>query len=171
MRGSHNHLRRRPRPETCVACHQEQVEREAKQHAEAINRYRPLDVSQLPTLDRDSGESDDEQIADHLRAAIVSGQLAAGDMLPSDSAMMAHYGVSRRTVQQAIYLLQREGLVEVRWGRGYCVTRPNRGPLPADVRDLLEDLAGGGTGLPGFYTDLLAERAAGLLAMYPEPGR
>jgi GntR family transcriptional regulator len=65
------------------------------------------------------------QIADHLRAAIVKSELAAGAQLPSERELMASYGAARGTVRQAIAALLAQGLIDVQHGRGAFVrTQP-----------------------------------------------
>jgi GntR family transcriptional regulator len=61
------------------------------------------------------------QIADHLRAAIVKGELEAGAQLPSERELMASYGAARGTVRQAIAALRAQGLIDVQHGRGAFV--------------------------------------------------
>ena len=74
-----------------------------------------------------------KQIADHLRAAIAQGRLGAGDQLPSEAQMMAHYGVARMTARNALRLLQDEGLITAEHGRGvYVRTRPPVRRLASD---------------------------------------
>lgn len=63
------------------------------------------------------------QIADHLRAAILSGELGAGAQLPSERALMDSYKAARGTVRQAIATLRTEGLVDIEHGRGAFVRR------------------------------------------------
>jgi GntR family transcriptional regulator len=66
-----------------------------------------------------------KQIADLLRAAIVSGELPAGKRLPSEQDLVDAHGVARGTIRQAVMLLRSEGLIEVQHGRGSFVrTRP-----------------------------------------------
>src|SRR4051812_10431557 len=62
-----------------------------------------------------------KQIADRLRAAIVSGELAAGARLPSEQELMDAHGVARGTIRQAVNLLRGEGLVRTEHGRGTFV--------------------------------------------------
>jgi GntR family transcriptional regulator len=62
-----------------------------------------------------------KQIADLLRAAIASGELAPGAQLPSEQELVDEHGVARGTVRQAIMLLRSEGLVDVERGRGSFV--------------------------------------------------
>jgi GntR family transcriptional regulator len=72
-----------------------------------------------PTSDRPAYR----QIADRLRAAILSGQLGAGAQLPSERALMDTYRAARGTVRQAIAALRAEGLVDIEQGRGAFVRR------------------------------------------------
>jgi GntR family transcriptional regulator len=74
-----------------------------------------------------------KQMADHLRAAIAQGRLNAGDQLPSEAQMMAHYGVARMTARNALRLLQDEGLITAEHGRGvYVRARPPVRRLASD---------------------------------------
>jgi GntR family transcriptional regulator len=62
-----------------------------------------------------------EQLADHLRSQIESGELAPGDKLPSTSQLTAAHGVSAIVVRQAIFKLRTEGLIEGVQGVGVFV--------------------------------------------------
>ena len=52
-------------------------------------------------------------IAARLRDAITSGELAEGDVLPSEQRLAAEYGVARMTAREALKMLEAEGLVRV----------------------------------------------------------
>lgn len=65
-----------------------------------------------------------EKIADELRTKIRAGQLAPGDKLPSETTLSESSGRSVPTVQQALRVLQAEGLIEKHHGRGNFVRRP-----------------------------------------------
>ncbi|MDJ0461498.1 GntR family transcriptional regulator [Streptomyces sp. H27-C3] len=65
-----------------------------------------------------------ERIADDLRQLIRTGQLNPGDRLPSETTLVEQYGKSLPTLRQALSLLQAEGLVEKKHGRGNFVRRP-----------------------------------------------
>jgi len=85
------------------------------------------------TIDPSSDRAVFRQIADHLRQAIGSGRLNAGDQLPSEAQLMAHYGVARMTARNALRLLQDEGLTTAEHGRGvYVRARPPVRRLASD---------------------------------------
>jgi GntR family transcriptional regulator len=58
-----------------------------------------------------------QQIAEDLRARIVSGDLAPGDTVPSESELIAKYKVSRITARNAVAALRASGLVVTSHGR------------------------------------------------------
>ena len=58
------------------------------------------------------------QLVEALGQRIREGQLAPGDKLPTESAIVAEFGVSRTVVREAISKLQASGLVETRHGVG-----------------------------------------------------
>lgn len=64
------------------------------------------------------------RIARALQEIIESGKLQPGDLLPSEHALMAAYGVSRNTARSALDLLVRMGLAHRVQGRGTFVTVP-----------------------------------------------
>jgi GntR family transcriptional regulator len=64
------------------------------------------------------------RIADDLRAAIESGELTAGQKLPSERELAARYGTARNTAREAFRLLETAGLVDIEHGSGVFVHRP-----------------------------------------------
>ncbi|MEU0155983.1 winged helix-turn-helix domain-containing protein [Micromonospora fulviviridis] len=62
-----------------------------------------------------------EQLADHIRSQIESGDLAPGDQLPSTAQLKARHGVSATVVRQAILVLQTQGWVQGVHGLGVFV--------------------------------------------------
>ncbi|WP_234045003.1 GntR family transcriptional regulator [Streptomyces adelaidensis] len=64
-----------------------------------------------------------KQVARVIRAKIESGELRPRDPIPSESRMVADYGVARDTARQAVALLRSEGWV---------ITLPQRGTFVAD---------------------------------------
>ncbi len=61
------------------------------------------------------------RIADDLRQQITSGELAAGQQVPSEAELMRRYGVSRGTARQGLALLEATGLVTAVHGKGRFV--------------------------------------------------
>ncbi len=75
----------------------------------------------------DAGSADilpSRRIARDLRQAIETGELAAGQRLPSERELATRYGAARNTAREAIRLLAAAGLVDVEHGRGVFVHRP-----------------------------------------------
>ncbi len=77
-----------------------------------------------------------ERIRQDFEARILSGELAPGDRLPTEQALMAHYGCSRMTVNKALTGLAAAGLVERRKKAGSFVARPRVHSMVLDVPDL-----------------------------------
>jgi len=73
------------------------------------------------------------QIADGIRLAAVSGELAAGAALPSVRRLAARLAVNPATIVQAYRRLRAEGLVESRRGAGTFV-RPLTGARRVGAR-------------------------------------
>ena len=67
-----------------------------------------------------------EQIISQLKNMIMSGELAAGELLPSMRALAKSAHVSVITVQRAYEELQRDGFIETEIGRGTYVLAQNK---------------------------------------------
>ncbi len=80
------------------------------------------------------------QIAQALRARILTGQGQGGGRLPSEHALCAEFGVSRPTVRQALDVLTEEGCLTRRRGRGTFVTAPPSGASTLRVIGSIEDM-------------------------------
>ena len=63
------------------------------------------------------------QIIDEMRRALVLGTLAPDDLLPSVRQLAGELRVNPNTVSQAYRELERQGVVEVRRGRGTYVVQ------------------------------------------------
>jgi GntR family transcriptional regulator, transcriptional repressor for pyruvate dehydrogenase complex len=80
-----------------------------------------------------------EAIVDQIRESIATGKLKPGDRLPAQRDLASQFGVGRNGVLEAIRVLERAGLVEVRPGStgGTFVRRVNGGRQFADQLRLL----------------------------------
>ncbi|MBM7061543.1 FadR family transcriptional regulator [Pseudomonas sp. UL073] len=85
------------------------------------------------------------ELVSTLTERIRAGAIRPGDKLPTESAIMAEYGVSRTVVREAISRLQAAGLAETRHGIGtFVLDRPTDGPFridPATIVTLRDVLA------------------------------
>ncbi|MDP9093851.1 MAG: FadR family transcriptional regulator [Actinomycetota bacterium] len=59
-------------------------------------------------------------VDDYLRR-IVSGEMSVGELLPTESALIEIYGISRTAVREAIQTLATKGFVQIRQGSGSTV--------------------------------------------------
>ncbi len=59
-----------------------------------------------------------ESVARDIVDDIVVQRLGERDNLPSEAAMLTHYGVSRETLREALRLLEVQGLISIRRGPG-----------------------------------------------------
>jgi DNA-binding FadR family transcriptional regulator len=69
-----------------------------------------------------------QQIADELRAEIVSGKLAEGESIGREPELVERFGVSRPSLREALRILEAEGLITVVRGvyGGVIVHMPNQ---------------------------------------------
>lgn len=94
------------------------------------------DLDFLGDLDPDDPRPSSQQIANKIRAAILTQKLAPGDKLPSQPELADRYGVARETVKRALDLLRAERLIVSRQGSGsYVRARTQR---PVELRPYVE---------------------------------
>ncbi|MFE0045757.1 GntR family transcriptional regulator [Streptomyces albireticuli] len=99
-----------------------------------------------------------QQVAAEIRKAITAGEFPPGAALPSESQLIARYGVSRPTVRNAIAALRAEGLVEVVHGKGSFVRFAAQPQLTVDRR-ITQDRSGRFTAADGAQWDHIEEPA------------
>jgi DNA-binding transcriptional regulator YhcF (GntR family) len=87
-------------------------------------------------LDPDDPRPPFQQVANALRAAILTKKFNPGDQLPSGNDLARTYGVSRATVQDALRVLRGEGLIVSRQGSGVFVRE--RAERPVALRPHIE---------------------------------
>jgi DNA-binding transcriptional regulator YhcF (GntR family) len=88
------------------------------------------------SLDPDDPRPPYVQVANALRAAILTRKFVPGDRLPSGKDLSTTYGVARMTIQQALRVLREEGLIVSRQGSGVFVR--DRTERPIGLRPHLE---------------------------------
>jgi len=86
----------------------------------------------LLEVDRTSATPLRSQVEHHLRAAIRSGRLAAGERLPSSRALATHLGLSRGLIQECYAQLQAEGYLTAHTGSATRVAPMTAGAAPPD---------------------------------------
>ena len=67
-----------------------------------------------------------EQIASQITAAIMSGELKAGEAIPSGRSLAKSLHISILTVQKAYATLQEDGCIETTAGKGCYVSAQNQ---------------------------------------------
>ncbi len=70
-----------------------------------------------------------QQLASHIRSAIMSGDLPEGEAIPSVRQISVEQGLNPQTVLNATQMLIQEGLLEKRRGLGYFVNPGARASL------------------------------------------
>ena len=87
------------------------------------------DSEYLDDLDPDDPRTPSQQIANKLRAAILTGKLKPGEKLPSQPDLATRYGVARETIKVALRTLQAERLIVSRQGSGSFVRAQTERPI------------------------------------------
>ena len=100
-----------------------------------------------------------DEVVSRLEAMIHDGRYPPGDRLPSERELMQMFGVGRPAVREALFSLQKMGLVAIQAGDRARVTRPTtggrgrgpvgRGPAPAGGAGRHREPAGCATVLRG----------------------
>ncbi|MBL8386553.1 MAG: FadR family transcriptional regulator [Burkholderiales bacterium] len=75
------------------------------------------------------------QIAEQLRAMIVSGEYPPGARLPPERDLARQMGVSRPSVREALIALEVEGYIDIRIGSGIYVRRAEAIDMGSVVRE------------------------------------
>jgi DNA-binding GntR family transcriptional regulator len=97
-----------------------------------------------PDIERNSAVAIYEQIADQLRDQIQGGELKPGQRLPTEPELMRSCGVSRSTVRVALNVLEDEGLLTRRAGKGTFVAHRELAQDLSNLRSFPEAMAAQG---------------------------
>lgn len=79
-----------------------------------------------------------EQIVDQIKAAIVTGEIKPGDLLPSVRQQSKDLRISALTAKKAYDALEEEGFVTTVHGKGSFVAGVGKGLLEEEARKELE---------------------------------
>lgn len=92
------------------------------------------------TSRRADGRKTHAIVADRIRRQIVSGELVEGQRLPPEEDLTARFGVARTTLREALRVLESQGLIEIRRGRGGgpTVTHPDLDPISTALATSLQ---------------------------------
>ena len=74
-------------------------------------------------------------VASEVRRAIESGAYRRFERLPPSRQLAESFGVARNTLRDALYQLEKEGLLETRAGSGTYVTAPDQKAVPDAVAE------------------------------------
>ncbi|GAA2562081.1 hypothetical protein GCM10010435_37530 [Winogradskya consettensis] len=88
-----------------------------------------MEARDLEDLEPDDARPASQQIANVLRAAILTRRFAPGERLPSQNDLSERYGVARETVKSALRILRDDRLVVSRQGSGAFVRAQTERPV------------------------------------------
>lgn len=83
-----------------------------------------------------------QEVADRLLARIQAGEFA-DERLPSERALMEEYGVGRPAVREALFALEKMGIVEIVHGERTRITRPTPAAIIQQVAALGDHMLAG----------------------------
>jgi len=111
-----------------------------------------------------------EVVADDLRRRIVRGELALGERLPPEEELTTQYRIARTTLREALRVLEYEGLLAIRRGRGGgpVVTHPDLAPAATALAVSLQ-LRGATVGDLDAARRMIEPQVAGQLALEHTP--
>jgi GntR family histidine utilization transcriptional repressor len=81
-----------------------------------------------------------EQVKAFIKTRIAAGSWKPGDPVPSESALMQQFGISRMTVNRALRELMNEGMVRRVQGSGTFVAELHRISSRLTIRDIHEEV-------------------------------
>lgn len=81
-----------------------------------------------------------ETVASHIRRRIATGELEVGDRLPTEDELTESFGIARTTLREALRILESQGLIQIRRGRGggATVTMPDLDRLAEPLAVILQ---------------------------------
>jgi len=80
------------------------------------------------------------RVKEFLKTGLAAGRWRPGALMPSEAELVAHFGISRMTVNRALRELQSEGLIERVQGVGTFAAQLHRISSTLTIRDLQEEI-------------------------------
>ena len=80
------------------------------------------------------------RVKKYLKEGLAAGRWTPGELMPSETELVAEFGVSRMTVNRALRELQAEGLVDRSQGVGTFAAHLFRLSSTLTIRDLHEEI-------------------------------
>lgn len=113
----------------------------------------------------DDSKKTHELVAEQLRRRIMNGELRIGQRLPPEDELNQHFGIARTTLREALRVLESQGLLEIRRGRGGgpVITKPDLEPAATALAIALQ-LEGATVGHLYEVRRMIEPDAAGKLA-------
>lgn len=105
----------------------------------------------LLQIDLASSEPLYRQIRTQIVQGVASGELSAGDALPSVRSLASDLGINMHTVNKAYAVLRDEGYVVMRGRSGAYIADSARTMTPARAQERLDHIAGQLAGLATEY--------------------
>lgn len=91
-----------------------------------------------------------EEIVEQLEASMLDGSLAPGEQLPSERELMKTFQVGRSSIREALFALNRMGLISLQNGERAIVTMPTASTLLDGLSPLIRHMLQGTDGVRHF---------------------
>lgn len=91
-----------------------------------------------------------QDIVEQLEEMMLRGQLSPGDTLPSERDLMDQFAVGRTSVREALFSLQKMGLITVRNGEKAYVTKPSAEHLVSELSGAAKHMLASNDGVREF---------------------
>lgn len=91
-----------------------------------------------------------EEVVDRLEGMMLRGELKPGDAMPSERELMDSFQIGRTSVREALFALQKMGLITVRNGERAFVTRPSAERLVNELSGTVRHMLAHPDGLAEF---------------------
>ena len=99
------------------------------------------------------GKSGYQELARDLSVRISSGEFPGGSAIPAEHALAEHYGVSRKTVRNALASLEHRGVVFSRRGAGWFIAAERQTQALDELRTFSQWATSRGRAVGGLFVE------------------